>query len=271
MALVTQNFANQIERFSQLKAESLRNDAILKIESEKAAIYETTIKELESEKQNKLEKLENIERILATTKQQADQYLEDITTNEQMAYCFKMRSVADCHDDETDFQVDAERRERLADAKTRRTCAAIDRLRAMASARSSRALQQELRSMDRSSLAQYMQSSAAIVAKCEQLIGGATPAAAVAATGTAGTDADEGGRDDGGPCPRELVEQLKGLLAEHLECDEDGNRLADHAADQVSELKKRLAQRRMMLSMHASAVGVDVVQLEEDDDDMEIH
>ena len=61
-----------------------------------AELYERTITELEAERTNKLEKLESLDRLLASTHQQANQLKEDISTAEQFASCFKMRSVCFC-------------------------------------------------------------------------------------------------------------------------------------------------------------------------------
>ena len=92
------SYTDQLEMYSGLHAQSLRTDALIKMETQKADLYDKTISELEAEKRLTSEKLEALERIVASLSQQASQLREDIATGEQFATCFTMRSLVDQQD-----------------------------------------------------------------------------------------------------------------------------------------------------------------------------
>ena len=57
-------------------------------------MHEGTLSELQAQKKSKTDKIEQLERLLASTKAQSGQLREDVSTGEQLSVCFKMRAVS---------------------------------------------------------------------------------------------------------------------------------------------------------------------------------
>ena len=161
-------FAQQMGCLSELQVNSMRVDAVIKMEEQKAVLYNNTVCELEAERKLKLERLEAFGRLLASEQQQASQLIEDISTIEQYAFCFKTRLAADRHE-VPDFKEDLERRNRLARTVQRRAEGAIEALTRLGEQRVHHVLRAELDTDERPHLSQYLRSNHEIISTIRQL------------------------------------------------------------------------------------------------------
>jgi len=227
------SFQSQIERFSVLRATSIQNDALISLKEKEASMHEGTLSELQAQKKSKTDKIEQLERLLASTKAQSGQLREDISTGEQLSVCFKMRAMVDSHDDDVDYREDAQRRMHMAEAMRTKTQLYIDKLAAFAAARCNRALQEELASCCGDNPLAKLAAASSTLADLTGRV----------RAGQDGNTADELGRS---------LEELRHMLSQHLAENENGVRLAQAATCQLFDLKARLEKRRAML---ATAIG----------------
>ena len=222
------SFTDSIDRFSNLQAASMRNDAVIKMQERHAEIHERTIAELEEERKHKLVKLEDLRRLLASTQQQTHQLKEDISTAEQYASCFKMRSALDTHDEDPDLSQEVEQRKRKAILKIEGTRRVLPEVRALVEERSRGRLLEELKSIGGDNpLARWVTSANALVVLCKQLMHAKQVA-------------------EGSPPQHEVPadEQLDAIaqglddkLRTHLAPDGGGRRLVELAAGRLEKLR----------------------------------
>jgi len=235
--MVAGSYGESIDRFADLQAATLRNDSHIKMQEKHAEVYERTIAELHAERRAKLSDIENIDRLRASTQQQANQLKEDISTAEQFASCFKTRSILDAQDDDPDLHEDAEARKLKARAKAEAARRVQPKMRELVEVRSRRQLHDELTSNDGDNeLSRFTKSSNKLVALCQQLLVAHAEVQAVQQQ-----DPSAEPPPLGEPTPqqrlRSVAQRLGYELQQHLQPDEDGLRLGQHATERLAMLR----------------------------------
>lgn len=112
--MITSSFLTQIDVCGDLQKESLKLDSQTKVNKRKADIYESTLFELDKEKQLLKHKLESLERLLGSYKEQISTQEERIDAEKQYATSSWMNnSLRDQHDDDWTFREDAQKRAKI--------------------------------------------------------------------------------------------------------------------------------------------------------------
>ena len=276
---------DQLDLAASLRAQSLQQEARIKIEERKAQLYETTMyrrscctrahahcfsvssltpclwprflplcsSELESEKRSSAAKLDTLQRMVASLVQQGSQLKEDINTGEQFATCFTMRSLADHADEETDFRHDAEQRQRTAELVSQRAKQAQEALRNLGNRRALAAIREELASDSEPHLAMYERSCGVILELASKALdserqetGGAEQDAAMMQVDKQPSLAEPSLAEPS------LAERLHGACLSHVARGEDDSvKLADLANAQIGRLSGLTTRPKLYAQVEA--------------------
>lgn len=117
MAMVTNahSFGEQVDHVTELRKQSMKNDAMIRYANEAANLAVANQTELEGQRKMMQDQLEAVKRLLVEKQQHTSQLREDIDIGQQYARSFKLRSDVDAHEDDPPLDEDAQRRKSLAD------------------------------------------------------------------------------------------------------------------------------------------------------------
>lgn len=208
----------QLDRVGEINNASLKNEALIQLEVQRAERLQKQVDEHEATKQAKVERLEGLQRLLSATQQQEAQLAEDIRTGEQFASCFKMRSMVDGQGEhEPDLGEDLEARAASARRLIEASAAVETKLRERGEGRSRHLLDAELES-GVGDVATYARATASLASLVRRAL-----------------DDDLDGSGD-----PPIAAQLHRALLQHLTPDDDRLRPCQRAAAKLEALNKCL-------------------------------
>ncbi len=155
----------KLDQAGEISSHSMKNTTMIAVETRRADRLCKHVEDLQVSKEAKVQKLDDLQRLLSALHDQTVQLEEDIRTGEQVGSCFKMRTSLAGDDDKCGVRENGDLRKRRVDAKQEAACEYRRRIRRLVEAPSHEALEAE---SGGGLLLEYMKACSSIFALTQQ-------------------------------------------------------------------------------------------------------